>query len=305
VAFVPPGLPPALAVLGGAVAGTFTDASVASAPPVVAALCLAAALAWWRSASKTASACVVSGFFLAATALAIEARDRALNSSLRSLLEKEVGGFLLDTIGPEKDHPPFRVRTRLLEDASIRDDYVSLRANVVALETAGGWQSVEGGVTLTVGGDAAADLAGEWRAGRVLESRTTFRRPARYLNDGVADFERQVAFEGTTLFGSVKSALIVDVIQPGSAFDEWAADVRAHVRSAVQRWVAPHDVTAAAIVTAVLIGDRTGLTGDVPTVCSAPARITSSPSPVATSRCSPDSRSGCWRSPACMAASAL
>ena len=258
-----PALPPALAVLGGAVAGTFSDASFVFAAPGVCALCAAAAIAWWRGASKATTACIVSGFLVGATALAADARDDALHSSLRSLLEKDVGGFLLDTIGPENDHPPFRVRARLLEDASIREDYVSLRANVVALETGGRWQHVEGGVTLTVSGDAAADLAGEWRAGRLLESMATFRRPARYLNSGVADFERQVALGGTTLFASVKSALIVDVVQPGSAFDEWAADVRAHVRSVVQRRVAPHSITAAAIVTAVLIGDRTGLPDDV------------------------------------------
>ena len=256
---MPPGLPPALAVLGGAVAGTFSDVPVDFAAPVLVMLCVAAARAWWGSASRTAAACVVCGFFLAATALAIDARDKALHSSLRSLLEEEVGGFLIDSIGPENDHPPFLVRAHLLEDASIRDDYVSLRANVAALEAGGRWHSAEGGVTLTVSGEAAARRAGEWRAGRVLEVRATFRRATRYLNRGVEDFEQQLALDGTTLFGSVKSALLVDVTQPGSAFAEWAARVRAHVRSAVGRWVAPHDVTAAAIVTAVLIGDRTGL----------------------------------------------
>ena len=260
---MPPGLPPALAVLGGAVAGTFSDASVDLAAPVLVMLCVVAALAWWWSASRTAAACIVCGFLLAATALAIDARDKTLHSSLRSLLEEKVGGFLIDSIGPENDHPPFLVRAHLLEDASIRDDYVSLRAQVVGVEAGGRWHSAGGGVTLTVSGEAAVRRAGEWRAGRVLEGRATFRRPARYLNTGVRDFEQQLAFDGTTLFGSVKSALLVEVIQRGSAFDEWAARVRAHVRSAVGHWVAPHDATAAAIVTAVLIGDRTGLPDDI------------------------------------------
>ena len=44
---------------------------------------------------------------------------------------------------------------------------------------------------------------------------------------------------------------------------EAAAALRAHVRRSVQRWVAPHDAVAAAIVTAVLIGDRTGLPDDI------------------------------------------
>ncbi|HVG69312.1 MAG TPA: hypothetical protein VM819_00330, partial [Vicinamibacterales bacterium] len=88
---MPPALPPALAVLGGAVAGTFSDATLTSAPPVVAVLCVAATLAWRRHASKTTTACVVSGFLLAAAALAAGARDEALHSSLRGLLDEQVG----------------------------------------------------------------------------------------------------------------------------------------------------------------------------------------------------------------------
>jgi competence protein ComEC len=200
---------------------------------------------------------------VAATALAADARDNALHTPLRHELETVVGGFLIDAIGPENDHAPFLVRAQLREDAAIREDYVSLRVNVLALEVGGRWRSVDGGTTLTVSGEAAAARAADWRAGRLLELRATFRRPARYLNDGVADFERQLALDGTTLFGSVKSALLVDIVRRGSAFQEWAARVRARVRTAVGRWVAPHDAMAGAIVTAVLIGDRTGLSADV------------------------------------------
>ena len=120
-----------------------------------------------------------------------------------------------------------------------------------------------GGVAFTVSGEAGSGSAAEWRAGRVIAAPATFRRPARYLNAGVADFERQVALDGTTLFGSIKSGLLVDVVSRGAALQEWAGNVRAHVRRAVQRWVAPRTTTGAAIVTAVLIGDRTGLPDDV------------------------------------------
>ena len=165
---MPPALPPALAVLSGAVAGTFGDASLALAPPVVAVLCVASAIAWWRRASRTVTACLVFGFLLAAAALAADARDDALHSPLRSLLDEQAGGFRIESLGPEIEHAPFLVRARLLEDAAVRDEYVSLRANVTALEIRGTWQNVEGGVTLTVSGEAAAGLAGEWRAGRVV-----------------------------------------------------------------------------------------------------------------------------------------
>ncbi|MGH9239785.1 MAG: ComEC/Rec2 family competence protein, partial [Vicinamibacterales bacterium] len=260
---MPPALPAALAVLGGAVIGAVSDASFRLALPFLAALCVSAAVAWWRGASLATAACAGPAFLLATTVLSADARETALHSSLRTALDKDVGGFLIDSPGPEIDHDPLLVRAQLLEDAAIREDYVSLRATVTALEVRGRWQNVEGGVTLTVSGEAAANLAGEWLAGRVVETRATFRRPARYLNDGVADFERQLALDGTTLFGSVKSGLLVDVIQPGSLLQESAATVRGHVRSAVRRWVAPHDATAAAIVTAVLIGDRTGLPDEV------------------------------------------
>jgi competence protein ComEC len=260
---VPPALFPALALLAGAVVGASVDASLHVALTLLPMLLAAAAVAWWRAAGRTAWVLAVTGFGLGSALLASDARDEALHPSLRTVLEQRIGGFVIESLGPERDHDPIGVRAELIEDAAIREDYTSLRARVLALEHDRRWQQVEGGVTLTVSGDAGPARAGEWRAGRVIETRATFRRPSRYLNDGVPDAERQLALDGTTLFGSIKSALLVDVVARGSTFREWAADVRARVRSAVARWVAPHDVTAAAIVTAVLIGDRTGLPDDV------------------------------------------
>ena len=260
---MPPALFPALALLAGAVAGVSIDASLQVALPLLPMLLAAAVVAWWRAAGRTACVLAVAGFGLGAALLASDARDEALHSSLRTVLDQRVGGFVIESLGPEHDHDPIGARAELTEDAAIREDYVSIRARVLALEHDGRWEHVEGGVTLTVSGDARLARANEWRAGRVIETRATFRRPSRYLNAGVPDAERQLALDGTTLFGSIKSALLIDVIARGSAFREWAAVVRARVRSAVARWVAPHDLTAAAIVTAVLIGDRTGLPDDV------------------------------------------
>ena len=260
---MPPALFPAVSVLGGAVAGTFIDGQFPFAVPVLAAFCAAASLAWWHRASRTASVLVTAGFFVAALALAGTAREEAVHSTLRAVLDERFGGFQIETPGPENDHDPVVVRAELIEDAAIRGDYVSLRARVIEIEADSGWQPAAGGVTFTVSGEAAAARATEWRAGRIIDARATFRRPARYLNEGVPDFERQLALDGITLFGSIKSAFLIAVVRRGSAFQEWAARVRVNVRAAVQRWVAPHDATAAAIVTAVLIGDRTGLPDDV------------------------------------------
>jgi competence protein ComEC len=61
----------------------------------------------------------------------------------------------------------------------------------------------------------------------------------------------------------VKSGLLVQVLAPGGVVEEWAADVRVRIRRAIDRWVTIYDSVAGAIVTAVLIGDRTALPDSV------------------------------------------
>jgi competence protein ComEC len=151
----------------------------------------------------------------------------------------------------------------LTSDASPGDGFVSLRARARQVFLAGAWRDVDGGVALVVSGGVAGDRADRWRAGRRIEAPVTFRRPARYLNEGVGDFERDFALDGVTLLASVKSGLLVEVLAPGGPFDELAGMVRAWVRTGVRQWVGPHGHVSAGIVTAVLIGDRTGLPDDV------------------------------------------
>src|SRR5438552_3258686 len=122
-----------------------------------------------------------------------------------------------------------------------------------------------GGGVLGVGGVPNAERALEWRRGRVLEAPVTFRRPPRFLDDGVPDFERDAALDGISLLGSIKSGLLIDVVQRGSFASELAADTRAYVRRAVAQRVGAHSMLSAAIVSAVLIGDRSGLPDDVRT----------------------------------------
>ena len=200
-----------------------------------------------------------AAYALAGMLLGAAAAGEALTPAVRTVLDAAYGGFTLDTLGPAGAHPPLLARARLLEDAAVREFGVSLRAEVEAIEIGGDWHRVAGGVRLTVSGSAAADRVANWRAGRTIHAPVTFRRPARYLNDGVPDFEHDLALGGVALTGGVKSGLLVDVIQRGNAFAEAAADLRAHVRAAVQRQVGARDVVAGAIVTAILIGDRTAL----------------------------------------------
>ena len=182
---------------------------------------------------------------------------------MRSVLDEAFGGFTIQSPGPGGEHAPVLAEAVIEEDASAQREFVSLRVLVTSLLIDGRRVGARGAVGLTVSGDAAASLAHEWRAGRTIRAFTTFRRPARYLNEGVPDHERALALDGTSLFASIKSGLLVEVLANGTPLQERAAALRAHVRRIVAHTVGAHDPLAAAIVTAVLIGDRTGLPDDV------------------------------------------
>jgi competence protein ComEC len=254
----PVGLVPALAVVAGAAAAILI-ARVAMAGGALTALAVAGWISWYIDRRRLTTALVAAAFFCASAALGVAARDAALYTPLRAALDRAFGGFDLRTAGPGGRHDPVAVRAQLLEDAAPEDGFIALRARITAIRLDGRWRSAAGGVTLAVGGAPSPARADQWRAGRTIETFAAFRRPARYLNDGVPDFERQLALDGTALFGSVKSALLVDVVGHGSLLQESAARVREHVRRRIDRWVGPYDPVSAAIVTAVLIGDRTGL----------------------------------------------
>jgi competence protein ComEC len=254
---------PSIALL----AGTLCGAEWGAHPPAGAVLCVglwaAAALAWVRRCSRAAIVSTTLGYVVAGAMLGAAAADAALRPSLRAVLDTEYGGFVLDTSGPPGPHDPVLARVRLLEDAAVREFGVSLDAKVEAVLLRHEWRRVDGGVRVTISGTAAVERATAWRAGRVVLAPITFRRPARYLNDGVPDHERELALRGVTLFGSVKSGMLVEPLARGSRFQELAADLRAHVRAAVQRWIGARDPVAAAIATAILIGDRTTLPDEV------------------------------------------
>jgi competence protein ComEC len=85
------------------------------------------------------------------------------------------------------------------------------------------------------------------------------RRPAKYLDPGVPDSQRDFAWRGTSLVGSAKSPLLVEVLDRGSWLDELLASMRWSIRHRVARSVAGWSERSAAVVTAILIGDRAGL----------------------------------------------
>jgi len=209
---------------------------------------------------------LLTGFAFAAALLAHDAHDRALRSQLRDLLDARYGHFALATPAREPTPEPLPTRFEIVEDAAQAGDVVTLRVAVVQVTLDGRTYRISSeGVRLTVGGDVAPGRVDTWRAGRLATAPVVFRRPAAYFDDGVVDAERELLLDGTVLFGTVKSGLLVEGTQPGSAIDEAAAGVRAHVRRAVNTYVTGRDPIAGAIVTAILIGDRTGLPDEVRT----------------------------------------
>src|SRR3989441_1089350 len=120
-----------------------------------------------------------------------------------------------------------------------------------------------GGILVTVVGSLAGDRIGDWRAGRRVRMPVMLRRPSRYLDPGVPDHERALARRGTTLVGTVKSGALVEVLARGSWLDETMASVRAFSRHAISGAVGRWSPQSAAIVTAIVIGDRAGLDDDV------------------------------------------
>ncbi len=253
---------PAVAVVAGVLAGLALDGRPFSAWVLVP-VPGAALLAWLAGRAHLTLLAVVAGCAALAMLQAQHQRAAHLHPPLRALLDAEFGGFAASTLGPVGRHDPLPTRAVLTEDASPELDGVSLRLRVAAVYLRGAWHAADGGVTANIGAPAGLDAATSWRAGRLVEAPMTFRRPARYLNDGVPDFEQGLALSGTTLFATIKSGLLVEVREQGTLVSELAARVRGRTRRALGRWVGSSDATAGAIVTAVLIGDRGGIPDDV------------------------------------------
>jgi competence protein ComEC len=260
---VPAALVPALALTGGAATGIAFDTSWRSLPWLLPLLLVAASIAWGWRRPLVAWTTIVVAFVCCGFILGSNARQESIHTSLRLALDRELQGFRVGATQLPENNRPIRARLLLTEDASVEDNLATLRARVVAIRPNDVWVPTEGGAVLSVGGSASQVRFRDWRRGRILEAPVIFRRPARFLNDGVPDFERDAALDGISVLGTIKSGLLVDVVRRATAVDELAADARAYVRRTVADRVAPHSALSAAIVNAVLIGDRSGLPDDI------------------------------------------
>jgi competence protein ComEC len=208
-------------------------------------------------------AAVATAAIAAGTLLGSAAVDRALNPPLRILLEQRFGGFAMGAPTDSRLEEPVVIEGRLRGDAAPTATGVVLRVDVERVWLGPCPEAVSGGVSVTVVGILQSDSLTQWTTGRMVRMPALLRRPARYLNWGLPDQERAMARRGIALVGTVKSAALVEVIARGRWWEEAAATVRAVTRRAMTRHVAPRDAQAAAIATALLIGDRAAIDVDV------------------------------------------
>jgi competence protein ComEC len=271
---------PAVGLLAGSALGLLLpDPSPISAAIV---LCAAAIVAAWAACAARPTllgAAVCVAFAAGGAALAANAWQRAWRPPLRLVFEdlaraERAQASLENRVLPEDDAASATVEGVLRSDAFLSDAGVSLSVDVRAIvgrdgqdgqggqEGQGGRESL-GGIIVTIVGEIAPTRMDAWRAGRSIRMPVELHRPARYLDPGVPDHERALARRGTTLVGSVKSGALVEVIAPGGAIDECLAAVRAYARRAIAAAVGRWSGRSAAIVAAIVIGDRGGLDADV------------------------------------------
>jgi len=244
----------------GIAAGVFLDpATMAPAHWAVAFLVLAAFLAAARGRVGVARWCVILGFAPVCMLMGSAAEERAVHPLVRQFLEDRIGGFAMETLDLERHETPLEIEGQLMADAYPTAAGAALRVRVDRVSAGACLEPTEGGVSITVLGSLALGALDEWRAGRTIRAMAILRRPARYLDAGVADQERMMARRGISLVGTVKSGALVHVVRRGSWIDETAAAIRSAVRRAINRHVGSRDAQSAAIAVAILIGDRGAL----------------------------------------------
>ena len=183
------------------------------------------------------------------------ARDRVLASTL---------GQWFDAHANDEDRlrAPVLVRGVIARDAVAAEFGIRLLVVAQSIRDDDGWHEVQGRILATVSGELAGDAHAAWVAGRAIEAPMVLRRPVIALNPGGQNVQWQTLRRPFTLAGTIKSAVLVQVA-PGTWWHEAAARLRRMVRHRTTTFIAPHAVQSAAIATAILIGDRAGLTDAV------------------------------------------
>ena len=241
-----PALVVAIPLLIGVLLGTSHGVAPALAASALV-ICWSLALAaLWRGPLLLGPVAAAAGFLSAGALLGAQAHDAADHPPLVTL-----------TRGQSGDHP-VHVVGAAREDAARTATGVTLTLDVVSVDD----RPISGGVRISVAGDLAAGAAARWRAGRTLSLDAVLREPLDYRDPGVPSDRERLARQGIVLLGSVKSAALITVEARGTVLSEAAASLRAWVRTGTAQAVGRWSPSSAGVVTAILIGDRSGLAPD-------------------------------------------
>ena len=244
---------PAIALCAGIVAGIFFSPLVS--PYVLLGVFLCAGASFWFGRDRATAIFLSAGFLLSGVILGRDADFAARNQPLRAVFDRDTS--------PDRPQLLADIEGRLRTDALNGPTGVTLDVLVDRVVLDGTMTPTVGGASIGVGGALGTDRILQWRAGRRVAFPATLRLPTLYLNPGVGDAERQSAWRGIALVGSVKSDRLVDVTEKGTLPAEAFGSVRAAIRRAIASSVAQWSARSAAVVSAILIGDRAGLDEDV------------------------------------------
>ncbi len=158
---------------------------------------------------------------------------------------------------------PVFIAGRLSRDATVGDSGVRLEMGAVQVAINGRIASCPDlDVLVNVGGNMAAASMDQWTAGRRVRMPVRLRTPAVVRNPGSPSVRWQELTRSFDVIGTVKSGALIEV-EAGPFWEEAAASARRYVRGVARQWLAPLHQQSAAVVTAILIGDRAGLDDDV------------------------------------------
>ena len=277
---------PALGLLAGSLVGFLVPEIIQPLASTLLIFGAAAALwAWWISNARAVAMTVAAAFAAGGALLAADAWQRAWRPTLRVAFEELARDERMQAarerrVLPEDDEAFAIVSGVLRSDAARTSSGVSLSIEVDSVDVAQDFLTAEalaevvspasrkmrpvrGGLLVTIVGSLGPSMIDQWRAGRRVRIPVQLHRPGRYLDPGVPDSERMLARSGTTLVGTVKSGALVEMIGRGRWWPEWAGRVRLFARRAIGRFVGRWSQQSAAIVAAIVIGDRAGLDDDV------------------------------------------
>ena len=225
--------------------------ALAAAAGALLALGGAAAYSVERAAPECAGA-LAAGYLLAGVSLGISDGRAAYRPSLAAWQAAR-------PVAPAQE--PVLLDGVLREDGAVTETGATIAIDVSGVRALGGRRlaRVGGGVRLAVGGVVRPDHLRGWRAGRTVRVPAMLREPTSYRDPGLDDQSRALARRGIALVGTVKSSALVEVTARGTLVEEAAASARAWTRDQLARFVGRWGGPSGGITTAILIGDRTGL----------------------------------------------